>query len=267
MNYPWLLVVLAITPVFTSQAASFDCSKAASPAEKMICQDPILNTFDEILGEQYKALRSQLTPVQKQVLREEQLTWWEERDRQCSLGVSKCIPSYGQRIGELRYKIALESFKQALPHVTTMAQLINSPNYHEFLASRYSLFDNIFETDDYVKEMWATISMYHALQGTPGEFSVENGLIFGSACEPTHCEEKGFILVDINTLDAVFGIISFRDKLDRYFRDKPQLILFYNNDDFFEQNASMMIEKVKVTTQVEKVISVRAYDYNDPYSV
>lgn len=263
MKSKWLLAVLSVTPSFFIQAASFDCAKATSAAEKMICQDPILNTLDEILGEQYKELRSQLDQPQQQALKQEQLTWWERRDGQCSLGASKCIPTYGQRIGELRYQIALESLKRELPQAKTMAALINNPNYHEFLAARYALFDSVFETEDYVLEMWATVSMYHALQGTPDELVVENGLIFGSACEPMNCQDKGFVLIDPQTLDAVFGVISFKDKFDRYFSDKPQLILFYNNDEFFEKNLAMMVNKVKATTKVTKVIPVRANDYND----
>ena len=104
--------------------------------------------------------------------------------------------------------------------------------------------------------------MYYALKGKGDEISFENGLLFGSACEPSHCERKGFILVDPKTLDAVFGVIAFNDKFDRYFYDKPQLILFYNNDEFFEANLSLMVNKVKATTKVEKVIPVRANDFN-----
>lgn len=266
MKYQWLFVALSITPSFFLQAASFDCTKAASPTEKMICQDPILNTLDEILGEQYKELRTQLTQPQQQALKQEQLNWWEQRDGQCSLGISKCIPSYGQRIGELHHQLALESLKKELIQVTSMEQLINSSNYHEFLAARYTLFDHIFETEDYVRKMGSTTSMYYALKGKGDEFSFENGLLFGSACEPSHCERKGFILVDPKTLDAVFGIIAFNDKFDRYFYDKPQLILFYNNDEFFEANLPLMVNKVKATTKVEKVIPVRANDFNDDTS-
>ena len=39
---------------FIAQAASFDCNKASSATEKMICADPILNRLDEQMGQKYK---------------------------------------------------------------------------------------------------------------------------------------------------------------------------------------------------------------------
>lgn len=48
----WLAVIQA--PVF---AASFDCAKAKTPLEKLICSNPELDTADAQMGAAYKALR------------------------------------------------------------------------------------------------------------------------------------------------------------------------------------------------------------------
>ncbi|MDA0118037.1 lysozyme inhibitor LprI family protein [Vibrio sp. T11.5] len=263
MKIQLFLMALLVVPSFFLEAASFDCTKAVSSAEKMICREPILNTFDEILGAKYRDLRSLLSPQQQKILKKEQLEWWEQRDGQCSYGVSECIPIYGQRIGELHHQIALESLKRELPNVTSMDQLINNPNFLEFLAARYNrLYDSVVETEDYVREMGSIGAMYRALKGKGDDLVFENGLLFGSACSKVSCRgKKGFILVDPETLDAVFGAISFYDTLDRYFPDNPQLILFYSNDEFFEQNKNFIVNRVKTTTKVTKVVPVRAYDF------
>ena len=42
-----------------ANAASFDCSKANSPASKLICSDPQLSKLDEVMAATYKQCRSQ----------------------------------------------------------------------------------------------------------------------------------------------------------------------------------------------------------------
>lgn len=69
-----------------SMAASFDCTKAASFAEKSICKDGYLSTVDSSLADAYKkALANTLDPDR---LRQLQREWIAERD-QCT--TQKCL--------------------------------------------------------------------------------------------------------------------------------------------------------------------------------
>jgi uncharacterized protein len=83
-------------------AASFDCEKATSQAEKMICGDKNLSSLDDELDVAYKsALESR---SDKKALKESQRKWIkEERDR-CN-DVQTMADAYTKRIGELKASI------------------------------------------------------------------------------------------------------------------------------------------------------------------
>lgn len=80
-----------------SMAASFDCKKASSYAEKAICGDGYLSKVDEILAGSYKKAITQTENPDR--LRELQREWIAERD-QCT--TQKCLDkSLGERVSFL----------------------------------------------------------------------------------------------------------------------------------------------------------------------
>ena len=80
-----------------SMAASFDCKKASSYAEKAICSDGYLTKVDEILSGSYRKAISQTENPDR--LRELQRAWIAERD-QCT--TQKCLDkSLGERVSFL----------------------------------------------------------------------------------------------------------------------------------------------------------------------
>ena len=54
----WLFLTLILCALFaaTGHAASFDCAKAATPVEKMICADALLGRLDEALARNYRVM-------------------------------------------------------------------------------------------------------------------------------------------------------------------------------------------------------------------
>lgn len=73
-----LLFLFAIPLV---QAASFDCNKAQTKVETLICTFPQLGEADEQLGQLYAQALKSLPTLPATQLREEQRAWMEERDR------------------------------------------------------------------------------------------------------------------------------------------------------------------------------------------
>ncbi|WP_084299395.1 lysozyme inhibitor LprI family protein [Leisingera caerulea] len=67
---------------------SFDCAKAATSVEQLLCADKELMLSDSILGRVYDAARK-ANPASKQRIRAEQRLWIEERNAQCG----RLIPS------------------------------------------------------------------------------------------------------------------------------------------------------------------------------
>ncbi len=76
----------------TAQAASFDCKKAASRIEHLICDDPDLNSFDSQLEGAYRgALDRAASPAS---VKGKQLTWLKQRD---ACADAECMSNAYQR--------------------------------------------------------------------------------------------------------------------------------------------------------------------------
>lgn len=82
----------------SAAAASFDCKKARTKAEKLICATPALSRADEELGRQYKAARAATRDARG--LRHAQQRWVRKRDL-CA-DAACMLAAYERRIPELR---------------------------------------------------------------------------------------------------------------------------------------------------------------------
>lgn len=74
-----LILLLALLPA-TIHAASFDCKKAKTEIEKMICADAQLSKLDEELAAAYRDAMDKAGQTGKAVLRKEQTAWLKSRN-------------------------------------------------------------------------------------------------------------------------------------------------------------------------------------------
>lgn len=96
----WIPVLLACAGA-PATAASFDCAKATTWTERMICDDEALGQLDERLATLYREAEksTQGDPQARERLTKAQRSWLTERDT-CQL--SSCLQRlYDQRIAEL----------------------------------------------------------------------------------------------------------------------------------------------------------------------
>jgi uncharacterized protein len=94
-----LLVVCSLLTGGSAAAASFDCKKASTRAEKLICATPALSKADDELGRQYKAARA--ASKDTKALRQAQMGWIRRHRDACA--DAACMRKvYQQRIAELR---------------------------------------------------------------------------------------------------------------------------------------------------------------------
>jgi len=85
-----------------AQAASFDCAKAATKVEKLICGDQELSKLDDELAISYKA--AQQNSAQGSALRQEQKQWMNERN---GCGDSACVKqAYERRLLSLKLVVS-----------------------------------------------------------------------------------------------------------------------------------------------------------------
>lgn len=62
----------------SAQGASFECAKASTPAERLICDNPYISELDDKLGVAYKAALKNKQQADR--IRQEQRDWLQERD-------------------------------------------------------------------------------------------------------------------------------------------------------------------------------------------
>lgn len=88
----WLAAFLPIT------AAAFDCSKAGTAVEKLICNDPILTSLDESLNAAYRAIL--VTHENDKAVRVEQRRWLKDVRNACA--DADCLrAAYSDRVSDI----------------------------------------------------------------------------------------------------------------------------------------------------------------------
>ena len=86
------------------QAQSFDCAKASTSVERMICDDPRLGELDSEVAEAYQiALRDSPWASANRRIRADQKAWVARRDRCAS---ARCVRKmYQMRLGQLHAEV------------------------------------------------------------------------------------------------------------------------------------------------------------------
>lgn len=78
-----LMVAILGCLSLSAQAASFDCSKAQSKVEKLLCSNPKLSKLDDDLRKYYRKAMEKADEGQKQILVEQQKHWLKHTRNVC----------------------------------------------------------------------------------------------------------------------------------------------------------------------------------------
>ncbi|WP_369936865.1 lysozyme inhibitor LprI family protein [Xanthomonas tesorieronis] len=73
-------LALTLAWISTAGAVSFDCAKASSAVERLLCTDQRLDAADEWLARRYAALLAAVPTAQRQAVRRAQQAWLAQRD-------------------------------------------------------------------------------------------------------------------------------------------------------------------------------------------
>lgn len=98
------VVILTLVPNFAF-SASFDCDKASTDTEKLICSNDDLGLLDETLSGKYKQAITILEELDKKELKSSQRVWLKLRDKNCDT-VSNCKSVYSSRITDIEKLIS-----------------------------------------------------------------------------------------------------------------------------------------------------------------
>ena len=86
-------------------AQSFNCAKASTPDEQVICQNSYLAGLDEQMASLYSELRAYMSAPRKDALRNTQRTWLNSRKR-CGYSEDCITGHYTDRIAALQSSLA-----------------------------------------------------------------------------------------------------------------------------------------------------------------
>lgn len=101
-----LLVGICCTAI-SSRAAGFDCNKASTKVEKMICGDQGLNDLDEQLSKAYRQVLATATNQEIDAMKQDQREWLKKRNQMNTAG--ELTELYLERIESLHEMIQSKS--------------------------------------------------------------------------------------------------------------------------------------------------------------
>jgi uncharacterized protein YecT (DUF1311 family) len=86
-------------PVHKTDPPSFDCGKAATPVELLICQDVELSFLDSQMAHSYQMAFKDASPERKEIIRRKQAEWFANYSRTCNAPLSDaqrwdCVDRY-----------------------------------------------------------------------------------------------------------------------------------------------------------------------------
>jgi uncharacterized protein YecT (DUF1311 family) len=86
-------------PVYKTDPPSFDCAKAATPVERLICQDVELSFLDSQMAHSYQMVLKGASAERKEIIRRHQAEWFADYSRNCNAPLSQpqrrdCIDRY-----------------------------------------------------------------------------------------------------------------------------------------------------------------------------
>jgi uncharacterized protein YecT (DUF1311 family) len=86
-------------PVFKTDSPSFDCTKAATPVERLICKDVELSFLDSQMANSYQMVLKGASSERKEIIRRQQAEWFADYSRICNAHLSEeqrwdCVDRY-----------------------------------------------------------------------------------------------------------------------------------------------------------------------------
>lgn len=101
MRYRWVGSSFSAIgqPVYKTDPPSFDCVKASTPVERLICQDVELSSLDSQMANSYRMVLKGASAERKGIIRRQQADWFANYSRTCNAPLSKnqrrdCIDRY-----------------------------------------------------------------------------------------------------------------------------------------------------------------------------
>ncbi|ETR69591.1 MAG: hypothetical protein OMM_03841 [Candidatus Magnetoglobus multicellularis str. Araruama] len=128
----FLSIVLLFVQSNTVFSAGFDCKKASTKVEKLICGNSVLNALDEKLNETYFKTKKQLPKKQFDSVQKEQKKWVKSRNKSLCRDEKSCIIAYCDRLRKLQNLLVSPFLTEVNKSFTYRQQVIHPGLIKEF---------------------------------------------------------------------------------------------------------------------------------------
>lgn len=142
---------------------------------------------------------------------------------------------------------------------TNTNQLIWDKNFKNFVKNYFGEIEYKYELNHVSEKALLADYIIETLKGTPDNIiQIEKNVIFASACLAYYCPVKGAVVLDINTNEALFGVIEegityegiVADKnideiIQGNVKDRMTLLIAYKDDDFHNKYQDLFFDWVK----------------------
>jgi uncharacterized protein len=102
LGYAIALWALQLAAAHAQSRPSFDCARAGTGTEKLICSSPELSDLDARLSDAYSQARKTLSEPQQSALVQSQRAWMKARQEDCR-DVSCLIGMYDKRLADIQH--------------------------------------------------------------------------------------------------------------------------------------------------------------------
>lgn len=118
--------------VLPGEKASFDCAKAKSTDEQIICSDHDLAQLDRRMGEIYTATRAALPPAEKNALTQAQRKWLAGHDQACGINAQGPLPDHAVECFAKRYQTRTAELQAWLTRGNVIRELGGNEPWAEY---------------------------------------------------------------------------------------------------------------------------------------
>lgn len=154
MRYIKLLGISALMIVQTAESlsASFDCSKAMTPAEKAICANPDLGRLDQSVADAYRRLLSQVEEPFKRYVQAAQRSWLKSRTDPGNLAATLEVRL--KELNDSNYHSHDLSFLRLMNDERPMFLLTKLPGtdlYNQWARNEWQTAPSVYTAEEYEK--------------------------------------------------------------------------------------------------------------------
>lgn len=249
MRFASLLLSMSMLPLL-AHATSFDCAKKSTDTEWKICKDDTLGSLDSLVADAYAQLVKLAAPGDLDHIRQAQRTWLIARDRRCS-DKYDCIEALATRLLTIKKEISPLLLSMAVSKYDNMNQLIWNDEFEHFI----HVFFGDLRGNEWNREYFVSAQASNFLGGPPEPLQKMGNIVVGSACRAHSCDEKGIVVFDTVTRDALFGLVSFTDAAGIR-RTESTVLVYYRNKQFLATHHGLLEKYMNQLAGQSKYLTV-----------